>query len=112
MTDKEQTYLEMMIGCYVTGKMHQNYIQSVIKPHKAAKREGKYLHNKLDQAFQAIAKELTPLELYLKNIGGLEAMEDSIMQYHELTDEIYGLDSKGLKRVKNLITKIKKEAVE
>ena len=109
---EESIYLENLIGVYVTGTMFQNYIRASIKQRKATPKNEKYLQNKLEDAHNSSVKLLAPIVRFLQESGVYQDLENDIQKFHDIVDDVYGMNEVELKRLKNLIAKIKRERPE
>lgn len=104
---KEQQKVENIIGIYITGSMMKNYASCVQEIYSGPNKHGKYVSNKMKELVLASDKALKPIQKFLKETQGEEAVDEMLILYHEVIDNIFELDEFQINRIKQLIKKIK-----
>lgn len=111
MEQSKHIYHENLMGVYVLSTMLKNYIAVTIKQKAETAGVERYAHNKMDKADEAISKMIAPTIKFLKEVGALDKMEDDILKYHDVIDEVFGMDEGEIKRMVGMIERIKKDRV-
>lgn len=109
---RKSIYHENLMGVYVVGTMLQNYILAAIKDKSQTDGPERYTHNKMSNAMQSVEKMLSPTVRFLQSVGANEAMENDIVEYHSIIDDVFWMDVKDLKRIRQLLKKIKGEKIK
>lgn len=99
------------MGVYVLSQMVRNYIAVTIKQKHETQGVERYTHNKMTEADKSIEKMIAPTVKFLKEVGALDKMEDDILKYHDVIDEVFGMDESEIKRMVGMIERIKKDRV-
>lgn len=105
---KEQHKIENIMGIYITGQMMKNYASCLSKIYDGPDKNSRYVNNKMRELIKNADKALQPIQKFLKQTEGEEAVDDMLILYHDVIDHIYGMNEQDIKRIMGLINKMKK----
>lgn len=105
---QEQIKIENIMGIYITGQMMKNYASCIQKIYDGSDKHSRYVNNKMKDLIKSADKALQPIQNFLKKTNGEDPVEEMLIMYHEVIDNVFGMTEQDIKRLKGLINKMKK----
>lgn len=105
------TMYENAIAVFTMSEMLINYMEcSIADMQKVDDKKYKYAIKKMHDAIKSLKKVTEPTNKTIKKNGEyMQFLDEAIVPWHEILDNVFSLKPDEMIRIKNLLTKIKRE---